>query len=70
MAAANPKWPGILLSKSGIKLGPIYSSIFDETFGTPILPALIVGSPLNTVPVVPPTEELVARQASLLPSLR
>lgn len=64
--AKNPKWPGILLSKSEIKLGPVYNSILDDACGTPVLPAIIVGSPLNVVPVVPPTKELVARQASLM----
>lgn len=62
----NPKWPGILLSKSEIKLGPVYNAILDDPCGTPILPAIIAGSPLNRVAVVPPTKELLARQASLM----
>lgn len=64
--ATNPRWPGILLSKSEIKLGPVYNSIFDEACGTPVLPAIILGSPLSSVAVVPATKELVGRQAALL----
>ena len=65
-AAKNPFFPGILLSKSEIKLGPKYSTILDEAIGTTILPALIVGSPLSSVPTVPSTQEILSRQATLL----
>ena len=65
--AQNPKWPGLLLADGKIPLYPA-STALKLKWGSPILPLIIPGAPLDLFPGIPSNAELLYKLASVLRS--
>ena len=62
---SNPKWPGLLLADGKFPLFPS-STMFKTKWGSPILPLIVPGAPLDSLPSLPPNSVLLAPIASIL----
>lgn len=64
--AKNTKFPGINANEVDISMGIDVATVLDRPVGSPILPAIIPGSPLSVVATIPPAGEILSRLATLL----
>ena len=64
--AENVKFPGISAGELDISMGIDVATILDEPVGSPIMPAIVPGSPFATVAIIPPASEIISRLATLL----
>lgn len=66
--AKNNKFPGISGGELDINMGIEVATVLDKPVGSPILPAIIPGSPLSTIATIPPASEIISRLSTLLRS--
>ena len=64
--AKDPGFPGIAIHRQEIDLGLKAAAIFDKRMGSPIVPAILPGSPLKTGQSIPKGADILAKMSAVL----